>query len=75
MGKVGVITEHERLRRLTHRSVTELAREIGFSHSYVSQVESGRVRPSLRYRKAVARALGMPEGVLFGDEHGRQQDA
>lgn len=65
MPRAGVITEHERIRRLRHLSVTEHARRSGFSHGYVSMVEGGQVRPSARYRAAAARVLSVPESALF----------
>jgi transcriptional regulator with XRE-family HTH domain len=65
VAKVGQITEHERLRRLRSLSVTEMALETGFSHSYVSQVEGGYLPPSDRYRAAAARVLGVPVEALF----------
>lgn len=65
MAKVGQITEHERLRRLRGLSVTEQARETGFSHAYVSMVEGGQLKASERYRAAAARVLRVPEATLF----------
>jgi ribosome-binding protein aMBF1 (putative translation factor) len=65
VAKTGEITEQERLRRRAGLSVTELARRAGFSHAYVSRVEAGHLRPSARYRQAVAAVLGVPEGVVF----------
>ena len=67
MAKVGEITEQERLRRRAGLSVTELAQRAGFSHSYVSLVEAGRLRPSARYRSAVAKVLRVPEAVVFAE--------
>jgi transcriptional regulator with XRE-family HTH domain len=65
MGRTGVITEHERFRRLLGLSVTEQARRTEFSHAYVSMVEGGQVRASARYRAAASRVLGVPESALF----------
>jgi excisionase family DNA binding protein len=65
MAKTGAITEHERIRRLRGHSVTGLARKTGFSHAYVSMVESRQVRPSARYRAAATKALGVPESLIF----------
>lgn len=56
----------EEVRRRCGYSVTELARQIGFSHAYVSRVEGGDLRPSPRYRVAVAGVLRVPEDVIFG---------
>jgi transcriptional regulator with XRE-family HTH domain len=47
-------------------SVTALASEIGYSHTYVSRVEGGQIPASARYRKAVSKALRVPEAMIFG---------
>jgi transcriptional regulator with XRE-family HTH domain len=60
------ISRHEELRRLHGYSVTGLAEKVGFSHPYVSRVEAGDLRPSARYRAAVADVLGLPEAAIFG---------
>jgi transcriptional regulator with XRE-family HTH domain len=65
VARIGPITEHERLRRLIGLSVTGLADRMGYSHGYISMVEAGHSRPSARYRRAAALALGVPEMVLF----------
>lgn len=65
MAKVGQITEHERMRRLRGVSVMEQARGTGYSHSYVSQVEGGKLRPSGAYKAAASRFLRVPQDVLF----------
>ena len=62
------ITAHEEIRRRTGLTVTGLARVVGFSHAYVSRVEGRDLRPSARYREAVAQALGVPEELLFDRE-------
>jgi transcriptional regulator with XRE-family HTH domain len=59
------ISKHEEIRRLRGFTVSALAEEIGFSHSYVSLVEGGLEKPSARYRKAAARVLGVPEDLIF----------
>ena len=61
------ISRHERFRRKAGYRVTEWARKVGFSHGYVSQVESGRVQPSARYRRACADVLGVSEAELWGE--------
>jgi transcriptional regulator with XRE-family HTH domain len=63
-----VISTHEEFRRRRGFTVTELARAIDFSHAYVSRVEGGDLRPSARYRAAVAKALRVPEDVVFDVE-------
>jgi len=62
-----VITPHEQLRRQAGYTVTGLARAIGFDHAYVSRVEGQQVKPSARYRRAAANALGVSERILFGE--------
>ena len=62
------ITRHEEFRRRRGYGVTALARAIGYSHTYVSRVEGGQVKPSPRYRRAVARLLKVPEELIFGEE-------
>lgn len=60
------ITRHEELRRAAGYGTVELADLLGgFTHSYVSQVESGRCPPSKRYRRAFCRALGVSESFAF----------
>jgi transcriptional regulator with XRE-family HTH domain len=56
------------MRRRRGFSVTGLALATGFSHAYVSRLEGGDLRPSSRYRRAVAKALALPEDVIFGAE-------
>lgn len=65
-----IITQHEKIRRLSGLSVTTLAGRTGFSHPYVSMVEGCRTRPSARYRAAAAEALDVPESVLFPETEG-----
>lgn len=62
------ITQHETIRRQCGYSVTGLAKAIGYSHAYVSQVEGGKTAPSAKYRTAVCGLLGVPEFVLFPNE-------
>jgi predicted transcriptional regulator len=63
-----VITNHEAMRRRCGFSVTELARQTGYSHAYVSRVEGGHLRPSRRYKREVSRVLRLPEPIIFGAE-------
>jgi transcriptional regulator with XRE-family HTH domain len=59
------ISDHERIRRQRGYRVGELAEMIGVSSSYVSLVEGGLEPGSQRYRTAAAKALGVPEDLLF----------
>ena len=56
------------LRRDRGLTQTELAHKIKMASSCVSAVESGDRRPWPNFRKRVARALGLPETEIFGDE-------
>ena len=62
------ITKHEEIRRRCGFTVTGLAEAVGYSHAYVSQVEGGQTAPSIKYRAAVVRVLGVPEFFLFPNE-------
>jgi transcriptional regulator with XRE-family HTH domain len=61
------ISEHEQIRRRRGLTITELARRAGFSRPYMSRVEGGLQKASPRYRSAVAKALGVPEELIFGE--------
>lgn len=65
MPRTTEVTEAERLRRRAGFSVTKFARVIGYSHTMVSLIEGGRLKPSKRYRAAVSRALKVPEHLLW----------
>jgi transcriptional regulator with XRE-family HTH domain len=66
MPRTGEIHELERLRRRAGYGVMAFARKVGFSHTYVSLVEAGKLRPSARFRRRAAQALHVPEAMLFG---------
>jgi transcriptional regulator with XRE-family HTH domain len=70
VARTGEITEHERLRRRAGFSVTGFGTATGYSHTYVSRVESGDLRPSSEYRRKAAKVLRVPERLLFGEEDG-----
>ncbi len=42
-------------------SYSELARRVKISHSYVSDIQNGKIKPSLNYVRKVARVLSIPE--------------
>lgn len=65
------ITAHERLRRKAGYSSTELAKALGVSQAYISRVEGGSLRPSARYREAVAALWGVPVEEIFSKEQER----
>lgn len=60
-----VIREKRRKRGLT---VWEFAANIGFSGSYVSQVERGIITPSISALQKIAETLEIPVSSLFEDE-------
>jgi transcriptional regulator with XRE-family HTH domain len=65
-GEIGEHLREVRLRRGI--SVRELARRLGVSASLISQVETGRARPSVRTLYAVANELGISlDELLFSD--------
>lgn len=56
----------ERIRALRGElSQAELARRTGYTDSHVSKLENGRCRPSRKFLKAAATALGQPEESLL----------
>jgi DNA-binding XRE family transcriptional regulator len=59
------ITSHEEIRRRCGYGVVQLAKAVGYSHTYVSLVEAERLSPSPRYRQAVAETLQVPEELIF----------
>ena len=59
------ITPHEEIRRRCGFGVVDLARAAGYSHTYVSLVEAERLKPSPKYRAAVAAVLQVPEALIF----------
>ena len=63
----GGLIRQERLRR--QLSLRELARHVGVSASMLSQVETGRARPSVSTIYAIAAELGLSiDALLSGDE-------
>lgn len=54
------------LRAARGLSLRQLAREIGASPSLLSQVENGKVTPSVETLSLLARALGTQVGTFFG---------
>ena len=46
-------------------NIAQLARELGCHPSLISQVERGVMKPYPKFRKAVSKALGVGEDVLF----------
>src|SRR5688572_12437023 len=54
---------------------TDLAREAGISYPFLSEVESGRKRPSANTQRKVADALGVPPHTLMEMAETQLQDA
>ncbi len=42
-----------------------LARQIGYSHGFVRRVSCGAANASPEFRRRCAKALGLPESILF----------
>lgn len=59
------ISAHELYRRMHGLSLSALAAAAGRDLSEVSRVERGERAASATYRRAVSRALGVPEKTLF----------
>jgi len=53
------------LRRERDMTLTQLADEVGLSVSAISQIELGRVEPSLRTLRALSEVLGVPVFSVF----------
>jgi transcriptional regulator with XRE-family HTH domain len=56
-------------------SLRELARRLGVSPSAISQIETGRARPSVATLWAIVTELGMSLDDLFAEESGARSDA
>jgi quercetin dioxygenase-like cupin family protein len=64
--KQQAVGEHvRRLRAQTGMSVRMLARQAGFSPSFMSQVENGQVSPSISSMEKIAAAVGVTLGAFF----------
>jgi transcriptional regulator with XRE-family HTH domain len=78
------------LRRDRGWTLKDLGREAGLSHPFLSQLERGLAQPSIGSVERIARALGLPVGLLWstparegraelvrrdGGEHRRHDDA
>ena len=53
------------LRRERGWTLKQLGREAGLSHPFLSQLERGLARPSVGSVERIARAFGMPVGLLW----------
>jgi transcriptional regulator with XRE-family HTH domain len=60
------VSTHEEIRRLCGLTQAELAEKAGYARAYVARVECGDAQPSASYREAIARALNVPEKMIFG---------
>lgn len=54
-----------RMRKAQHLSLVELAQKTGFSAGYISQVETGKVNPSVNSLVNICNALGIQVASLF----------
>jgi transcriptional regulator with XRE-family HTH domain len=57
-----------RLRRTQERTLKDVAHKTGYSEAYLSQVETGRVSPSLASLKKIADGYGIPVVALFSED-------
>ncbi len=57
-----------RLRSVQGLSVRELARRVGVSGSYISQLEGNECRPSFSVLKKISEVMGTPASVLIEDD-------
>ncbi len=57
-----------RARRAQERTLRDVAQKTGYSEAYLSQVETGRVSPSLASLKKIAAGYGVAVVDLFSDE-------
>jgi transcriptional regulator with XRE-family HTH domain/quercetin dioxygenase-like cupin family protein len=69
---VGNVGARLRARREeTSRSLRQLARDLGISASFLSQIENGKTQPSVGTLHAICSALGLSiDKLLAGDEEG-----
>lgn len=63
-----VMTRLRQLRESRGLSQTELGLRMQMNPTFVSHVEAGRKRPSVRFRRTTSEVLGVPESELFGQE-------
>ncbi|MFH0754083.1 MAG: XRE family transcriptional regulator [Candidatus Omnitrophota bacterium] len=67
-------TTIRRLREEQDLTLRELAKDVGVSSSFLSQVEQGKASPSLATLKSIATELQTTVGRLIGDEGDHQQE-
>jgi transcriptional regulator with XRE-family HTH domain len=68
---MGIGKELRRLRKSKQLSVRGLAAELGFSPSFISQVENGQASPSIASSERIATALGVHLRDLFPERKTR----
>jgi transcriptional regulator with XRE-family HTH domain len=69
--KQQVVGDHvHRLRVETGMSLRMLAKQTGFSASFISQLENGQVSPSISSMEKIATALGVTLGQFFASGDG-----
>lgn len=67
-------TNIKRMREDQDTTLREMAKDVGVSSSFLSQVEQGKASPSLATLKSIADALQTTVGNLIGDDGGQQGD-
>lgn len=61
------------MRKAQHLSLAELAQKSGFSVGYISQVETGKVNPSVNSLVSICNALGIQVASLFDGIEDREE--
>lgn len=67
---VGLGEKIRKIRTGKGRTLASIASEVGCSVALLSQIETGKVAPSVKTLIAVAAALKVPVGILFEDVYG-----
>lgn len=60
------------IRKSQNKSLEEIARPIGITKSHLSQIERGKVNPSVNTLWSLANALGIPMSSLFNVDEGKR---
>src|SRR5262245_7475717 len=71
--ETGIGQELRRLRKAKQLSVRGLAAQLGFSPSFISQVENGQASPSIASSERIAAALGVGLRDLFPESQSLSQ--
>jgi len=61
----------KKIRELRERqfyNATDFAKKIGISRAYLSMLENGRLKPSIRMMRRIAQGLGMKPEDIFSEK-------